>query len=189
MGAKLRDITGLKYNMLTVIELLPSRVYGTSKKRMWLCKCDCGNQLEVNTSALLRNNTKSCGCLKPTKSAENSIKSRYKLAKCDAGYRSIFVSYKSNAKKRKIDFNIDFDSFLNILKSNCFYCGIEPTNIYHKRFYNVSYNGVDRVDNSIGYELNNVVSCCKMCNIAKNNYTENEFLNWVKRLAKHQKFI
>jgi hypothetical protein len=187
MGAKLRDITGFKYNMLTVVKILPSRMYGTTKKRMWLCQCDCGNEIEINTSALLRNNTKSCGCLKSQKSIENSIKSRHKLAKEDGGYRSIYSSYKRNAITRNLNFDIDFDFTLNIMKSNCYYCGIEPSNIYKKSYYNVKYNGIDRVDNSKGYNLDNIVPCCKMCNVAKNNNSQNEFLNWIKRISDYQK--
>jgi len=105
----------------------------------------------------------------------------------DGGYRSIFSSYKQNAKARKLNFNVDFDYAINIMKSNCHYCGIEPSNTYMKSYYNVKYNGIDRVDNSRGYENENVVSCCKMCNIAKNNNSEEDFLKWVKRLSEYQK--
>jgi hypothetical protein len=191
MGAKQLDLIGMRYNMLMVVEKLPSRVYGDNskyyKKRMWLCKCDCGNMTEANTGALTCDKKKSCGCLTPTKSAENSIKSRHKIAKEDGGYRSIYSSYKQNARSRKFNFNIDFDYAVNIMKGNCHYCGIEPSNTYMKSYYNVNYNGIDRVDNTLGYEMNNVVACCKMCNIAKNNNTEQEFLEWVKRLSKHQR--
>jgi len=191
MGAKQLDLIGMRYNMLVVIEKLPSRAYGDKskyhKKRMWLCKCDCGNMTEANTGALTCNKKKSCGCLTPAKSAENSIKSRHKIAKEDGGYRSIFSSYKQNAKARKLNFNVDFDYAINIMKSNCHYCGIEPSNTYMKSYYNVKYNGIDRVDNSRGYENENVVSCCKMCNIAKNNNSEEDFLKWVKRLSEYQK--
>jgi hypothetical protein len=189
MGAKQLDIIGLRYNMLIVIDKLESRDYGGYKKRMWLCKCDCGNTTKVNTGALTSNKIKSCGCLTPTKSAENSIKSRYKRAKQDGGYRSVYVSYRSNAKSRNLEFNIEFDDAVKIMTSNCHYCGIEPSNIYMRSYYNVKYNGIDRVDNTIGYIKSNVVSCCKMCNIAKNNNTEIDFLNWSKRIAKHQQFF
>jgi hypothetical protein len=177
--------------MLIVVEQLPSRVYGDKsnyhKKRMWLCKCDCGNMTEANTGSLTTNQKKSCGCLTSTKSAQNSIKSRHKVAKEDAGYRSIYARYRANAKLRKISFNIDFDSAISIMKSNCNYCGIEPSNLFWKSYYNVNYNGIDRVDNLIGYEKHNLVSCCKTCNIAKNNNSEKDFLEWVKRVNKFQK--
>jgi hypothetical protein len=191
MGAKQLDLIGMRYNMLMVVEKLPSKVYGDKskyhKKRMWLCKCDCGNMTEANTGSLTCDKKKSCGCLTSTKSAENSIKSRYKIAKQDAGYRSIYSSYKLNAKSRGFDFNIDFDYAVSILKSDCHYCGIEPSNTYMKSYYNATYNGIDRVDNTKGYEINNIVSCCKMCNIAKNNNTEEYFLQWVKRLSEYQR--
>jgi hypothetical protein len=191
MGAKQLDLIGMRYNMLMVVEKLPSKVYGDKskyhKKRMWLCKCDCGNMTEANTGSLTCDKKKSCGCLTSTKSAENSIKSRYKIAKQDAGYRSIYSSYKLNAKSRGFDFNIDFDYAVSILKSDCHYCGIEPSNTYMKSYYNATYNGIDRVNNTKGYEIDNIVSCCKMCNIAKNNNTEEYFLQWVKRLSEYQR--
>jgi len=190
MGAKQLDLIGMRYSMLMVVEKLPSKVYGDKskyhKKRMWLCKCDCGNMTEANTGSLTCDKKKSCGCLTSTKSAENSIKSRYKIAKQDAGYRSVYSSYKLNAKSRGFNFNIDFDYAVSIMKSDCHYCGIEPSNTYMKSYYNATYNGIDRVDNTKGYEMDNVVSCCKMCNIAKNNNTEEDFLNWNKRLYNYQ---
>jgi hypothetical protein len=32
---------------------------------MWLCQCDCGNEITLSSNPLQRGNTKSCGCLKP----------------------------------------------------------------------------------------------------------------------------
>jgi hypothetical protein len=190
MGSKQRDLIGLRYNMLIVVEKLPSRAYGGKnkyhKKRMWLCICDCGNTTEANTGSLTSNSKKSCGCLTSTKSAENSIKSRHKIAKEDAGFRSVYSTYKQNSMHRKLNFNIDFDYAINIMKSNCHYCGATPSNIHMKSYYNVKYNGIDRVDNSVGYEKNNIVSCCKMCNISKNNNSEEYFLDWAKRLVNYQ---
>jgi len=186
----MHNLIGIKYNMLTVIKKLPSVDYGSnvrhSFKRMWLCKCDCGNMTEANTGALTCNKKKSCGCLTPTKSAENSRKSRYKLANKNAGYNSIYASYKANAIKRNIEFNVDSIDFIKLLKSNCFYCGIKPSNTFNKRYYNIKYNGVDRRDNDSGYTITNSVSCCKMCNISKNNNTEEQFLLWIKRVNKYQ---
>lgn len=50
------DLTGQKFNMLTVIEYA-----GNSS---WKCQCDCGNITIVKTSSLHNNTTKSCGCLR-----------------------------------------------------------------------------------------------------------------------------
>lgn len=51
---------GDKFGKLTVLEY-----YGNDKhnKRLWLCKCDCGNKTLVTTSDLRRGHTTSCGCV------------------------------------------------------------------------------------------------------------------------------
>lgn len=50
-------------------------------------------------------------------------------------------------------------------------------------------NGIDRVDNSLGYILSNVVSCCKICNYMKKDLSEQEFQDQCERvyLAKDKK--
>ena len=50
-----------------------------------------------------------------------------------------------------------------------------------------AYSGIDRIDSSVGYEPNNVVSCCKICNYAKSNLTKDDFINWAIRVAEHSK--
>ena len=54
------DLTGSKYGKLTVLR----PVEGSSKYKMWRCRCDCGNEVDVSVSALNKGNNKSCGCLK-----------------------------------------------------------------------------------------------------------------------------
>lgn len=54
-----KDITGQKFNKLTVIKY----VYTKRKRAYWLCKCECGNETIIPTTALKSGNTKSCGCL------------------------------------------------------------------------------------------------------------------------------
>lgn len=54
---KALDLTGQKFGKLTAISKLPSK----NRKTYWLCKCDCGNETEVQTSHLRNGNTQSCG--------------------------------------------------------------------------------------------------------------------------------
>lgn len=186
MGSKQYDLIGQKFNRLTVISSEGSKLYGKTKKRLWKCLCDCGGIIITNTGALTRSNTKSCGCLHNELSSGNSKKSRYKLANPDSGYISIMSRYKQNAKNRDLDFNLSFEQFKLLITSSCYYCNTEPSNIYYKSYYNIKYNGVDRKDNKKGYEIDNVVSCCKICNIAKNNNTYEDFLEWIAKLVKKE---
>ena len=58
------DLTGNKYSRLTVIERGIDVKFKSSNKSTWVCKCDCGNVIEVTTGSLKSGNTKSCGCYK-----------------------------------------------------------------------------------------------------------------------------
>lgn len=43
--------------------------------------------------------------------------------------------------------------------------------------------GLDRVDNTKGYVLDNLVSCCTFCNAAKNTQTMDEFIVRCKKIV------
>jgi len=67
-----------------------------------------------------------------------------------------FAQYKSGAKKRNIGFSLSKEEFLTFWQKSCFYCGDKVATI-----------GLDRIDSSKGYSLDNVVSCCAICNTMK----------------------
>jgi len=49
----------------------------------------------------------------------------------------------------------------------------------------MKYNGIDRVDNSRGYESGNVVSCCGVCNMLKHVLSKEEFLARIEKIYKN----
>lgn len=89
------------------------------------------------------------------------------------------------AKHRGHEYNLSKEEYDNLTMQNCYYCGAKPsysTNDKLKKRGNVNqppfaYNGVDRLNSKIGYTIENCVPCCKQCNIMKNIYTVDEFLN------------
>lgn len=54
--ALFKDRSGIRYGRLVAIRYIANR--------KWLCRCDCGNTIEVLGSSLENGNTKSCGCLR-----------------------------------------------------------------------------------------------------------------------------
>lgn len=50
MVANIKDMTGERFGLLTVLRLLPQR--NSFKQTMWVCKCDCGNEATFNGPAL-----------------------------------------------------------------------------------------------------------------------------------------
>lgn len=60
MSGTYRDLTGEKFNRLTVLY----RVENHGSRACWKCRCDCGSECVVETADLRSGNTKSCGCLR-----------------------------------------------------------------------------------------------------------------------------
>lgn len=54
---KMIDLTGQRYGSLTVISIAENEPY---KKKKWLCKCDCGEDVIVSGSNLRCGHTKHC---------------------------------------------------------------------------------------------------------------------------------
>ncbi len=97
------------------------------------------------------------------------------------------MTYIHNARKRQLSFNIEKEDFRRLTSQSCTYCGIVPSKIHTSGTFlgSYTYNGLDRVDNEKGYELDNVTPCCETCNRAKLVMTREEFLNWVKQVYNH----
>ena len=93
----------------------------------------------------------------------------------------IFKNYENRAKKIEIEFNLTKEEFKILIEKDCYYCGAKPNNKSRDYFY----NGLDRMDNTKGYTINNVVPCCKHCNIAKNTFTLQEFKDWIEKVYKN----
>ena len=64
---KIVDLTGKRFGKLVVIKRNGTLIRKNgNKKALWLCKCDCGNEVNRTTENLRKNNNdnNSCGCLK-----------------------------------------------------------------------------------------------------------------------------
>jgi len=104
---------------------------------------------------------------------------------------SWFTSLKCTHSLYK-DGDITLEQFYQLSSSNCYYCLAPPSNRRNMASKNSSkyakatgtyiYNGLDRVDNNLPHNYENVVPACKYCNSAKNQLTMQEFDNWINRL-------
>jgi len=174
-GELLVDETGNKYGKLTVISRVKNNDIG---KAQWLCKCDCGKNVVVVSSQLRLGKTKSCGCLRHTATA---------LPNGESAFNNVYSRIKRRAIQIEKGWNLTKLDIRKITKQNCYYCGIEPSQESKEKRQNGSYiyNGLDRVDNTKGYTLDNVVPCCGRCNKAKNIYHKDNFLMWVEKVYKY----
>ena len=176
----METINGLKVRKNLISEkfgrLVVSDLNGKNKKgnALWKCKCKCGNECVVRQDLLTSGKTKSCGCLR-------------KLPKGESSFNALYLRYKNQAKERDLIFKVEKEDFRLLTKKDCYYCGLEPQQEQNAKCHNGGYvyNGIDRLDNSIGYISNNIVACCKTCNRSKHALDINQFQKWVKRAYIH----
>ncbi|PWL52934.1 MAG: AP2 domain-containing protein [Clostridium cadaveris] len=76
---KSEDITGKKYSMLTPLKCLR----GEGAEEVWLCKCDCGNEVEVVKKNIYGSSSISCGCKAIKQKRNASKRAQEKLKKID----------------------------------------------------------------------------------------------------------
>lgn len=140
--------------------------------------CHCGNKFYVMPDSLLRNHTKSCGCLK-------------NLSGVDAnrwnGYQEISLSYwhniKNGAKNRNLEFNITLEYIWELfLKQNrkCTLSNIKLT-LGSRKTQTAS---LDRIDSSKGYIEDNIQWIHKMLNIIKMDLRQEDFIIYCNLVAK-----
>ena len=91
-----------------------------------------------------------------------------------------YKSYKLRAISKNIDFELTKDQLIAIQSLNCYICGKESDSLH--------LNGVDRINNEIGYIYENCLPCCTECNILKNCYYINDvILKLYKTYCNHNK--
>ena len=74
-----------------------------------------------------------------------------------------------NAEERKRIVEMTKDEIMDITDLPCVYCGKETID-------GVKRNGIDRMDNSVGYVLSNCVPCCEICNYMKQSLDPHTFV-------------
>lgn len=76
-------------------------------------------------------------------------------------------------KKRGISSSMTREEWESFWQKPCEYCGNKIETI-----------GIDRIDNTKGYALDNCNPCCSICNRTKGQLSLEEFRNWSKTLFK-----
>lgn len=158
-----------------------------NKKSCYVINCDCGNK-----GVILHRwgRQASCGCKchedHPTYITQEDQTAAY-----------ILRQYKRGAKRRNKDFSLTMEDIKDIVFKPCHYCGAPPQdrgylkhwrgkneNRYIKSKTKLFANGIDRVDNSLGYFKENCVPCCSTCNSAKLDRSKEEFIAWIRTFTK-----
>ncbi len=181
------NLVGQVVGKLSIVERLRAHRFSKSGKPQtyYRCKCECGKETIIISSSLSMKIVKSCGCNRFIKGRKNGPK----IAFGRSNRNFLFKNYRNGAKGRDHAFELSGEEFDVLVTGKCEYCGISPhTSVDKPGSYGAFlYNGIDRIDNKLGYSKQNCASCCWTCNAAKKNQTSLEFINWVLRAADYIK--
>lgn len=210
VGTRAEDLTGKVFNNWKVLY----RTNNIGQKVAWVCQCQCEKKTikVVQSRNLKQGLSKDCGCGRLKTISEKADKKIHQrdnnnniiLKRCSRcqqwlsldnfwknkcqkdGYcgeckncqntakENRYNIYKKNAKKRGLEFQLSKDEFYLMTSQPCYYCGDIK-----------NYSGIDRVDSSKGYVLNNCVPCCEICNKMKLNYTVDSWILHMKKVIEH----
>ena len=164
MGRKSMELSqGERYGKWVVLGSAPSEI----KNSRYLCVCDCGIVRAIRTAELKRGRSQSCGCSRRVDGA---------------AFNLLYAQFKSSAKKRGYEWKLSKEAVKEITLSECTYCENPPFYTKETAHETYTYNGIDRVNNDIGYTEENCVACCGICNISKGTRNADEFLVWIQKV-------
>lgn len=171
---KYPDITGIKHNEWTPLEKL-GRV---RNKQRWKCQCSCGNIREVILTDLLKGISKSCG----------ECYNKYEF--CHEYYCRI----KDLANRRNINFELTFIDLWNLFLKQNRKCALSGQDINFMSAHFMRKNKIeqtsslDRINNNLGYTIENVQFVHKDVNWIKHKLNETFFIDMCMKIHNYQKY-
>lgn len=164
------DLTDQRFGKLFVVRPIKKKGF---RGRIWLCLCDCGKECEIYGGHLRARDRTSCGC-----GHEVNIEK--------TGCKILFSTTKRKCRILNRDFSLSLEEFSKLIKQNCSYCGNPPAQEIKRmksKKTQIIYNGIDRVNSSLGYTIKNCVTCCKKCNRSKSDMPLKEWENHLLKMV------
>lgn len=180
---------GERYGMLTILSTHSKEVWNR-KYKFAICRCDCGNEVELKTSYLRNGHTSSCGCLlRRSGHMSPNFKGHGEIGK------SVWANIIEGSKRRSRDipFEITIEQAWDLFEAQNRGCAISGVPIdfgerigrrsgQTKRSRSAS---LDRIDSSKGYTIDNVQWIHKDLQFMKGSMSDGKFIQWCKTIANY----
>ena len=149
------DLIGQRFGRLQATEIIVR--YSSGRKRKYvLCKCECGNQKEIPYYNLIKEKTKSCGCLCYERLLESNILhgmsgTRFYIiwssmkGRCYSLGNPAFKSYGGRGILMPEEW-LEFKGFL---------ADMQEEYLKHVKIYGEKNTSIERIDNNKGYSKEN----------------------------------
>jgi hypothetical protein len=160
-----------KWTVLSIEKKKAKRGHG----RVFKSQCECGTIHIHPPQMLLRGDSKSCGC--GNRKGE------------DIAFNMFWLKIKYDASARNLAFELTEEEVRKLASSNCAYCGDSPQTVTRHRNHTYRRNGIDRVDNNVGYTSANSVPCCKTCNRMKSAFSASFFRRHAEKIYWRGKMV
>ncbi len=173
------ELTGKTIGKLLIIGDTGRR---KSRRPIWKCKCECGNEIEVLGKYLLNGDTKSCGCI-----TIGNAHNRTGYKELSGSYWAVIVT---QAKRRGIPLEITIEQAYNLITFQNWKCKLTgeslkfANNIRDQRKEQTA--SLDRIDNTKGYTLDNIQWVHKEINIMKNIFSQEKFKEWCLKVVNYK---
>lgn len=183
------DLLGKTFNNLKVLSSAKSSKHGHSK---WWVECNCGRREKfcVTGDNLIRSRVIQCKLCKLEKIGKSRLNAPKRIPTYESALNEMYSNYRYHAKKRNYVFELTKIDFKNIVELSCYYCGIlsgRQLKTGIKKQYSWNVNGIDRLNNKIGYTISNSVACCSLCNKMKGTLTKDSFIEQAKKIYNFNK--
>ncbi len=175
------NLVGQRFEKLVVLADAGDKRHGEC---LWKCQCDCGEITSTTTNSLTSGNTKSCGCYH-----KERTQALFSKPIDVVGLNFVYGTYKRRADKIKVVFALSKPFLEQLIQAPCYYCGTGPSNRQLRTGRPYIYNGIDRLDNSLGYIPDNVVTCCIRCNKMKKAASRDDFLRHINDIAQRHPML
>ena len=177
--SRIENVIGKKFGNLTVLKFVG--VNKLQKRKLYLCKCDCGNEKILRSDTFTLGRVQSCGCFLKRQGSNNP------------NFRGVgqiplvyFSKLKVGAKKRSIEFNVTIEYLWNLFQKQDGKCALSklPIELKPTKIGGIERTAsVDRIDSSKGYIEGNIQWVHKNINFMKQTSSQAEFIKFCKLVA------
>lgn len=172
-----KNLLNQRFGKGVVIAFAGRRYRGDKSKRickMWRLKCDCGKEYDATAEFLMNGDCSSCGCHMHT---FHNVPSE--VTNGNFTFNRYLHSVKAGAKSRNREFLVTDDYLLELFKKQNEKCALSGKPISFKN----KTASLDRIDNNLPYQENNVQWVHRVINYMKNTLPNNTFIEWCQQVS------